>query len=159
MTKPNALREMALVLLEETFQNRDKGGNFYLDRSTGWFPTLEPLTAEDASFCLTPGGSTIAGHTFHTTFYLNLFLNEAKGTPSGKVNWADSWVVKAVDARAWDDLRAKLRAVYLEMNDLLQGTEAWSQDEADAALAGVTHSAYHLGAVRQFLTVLRGPSI
>lgn len=157
MTQPEAtMRSFALALLEEVFEQRAKGGNYILDSGTGWFHTLDALPAEDASRRLVEGGSTVAGHTFHTTFYLNLNLRDSRGEDVGKVDWAASWAVSNVDAAAWDGLRADLRAAYQEVTALLGRAERWGQAEADLAMCAVTHSAYHLGAVRQFLTVLRG---
>lgn len=152
---PHTMRTFALALLEEVFEQRAKGGNYILDSGTGWFHTLDALSAEDASHRLIDGGSTVAGHTFHTTFYLNLNLRYTRGEDVGKVDWAESWVVSGVDGPAWDALRADLRTAYQEVAKLLGDAERWGEEEADLAMCAVTHSAYHLGAVRQFLTVLR----
>src|SRR5690606_37257443 len=48
-----------------------------------------------------------------------------------------------------------LRDAYDEVVTLLEGAEEWGEEHVDVALAALAHSAYHLGAVRQFLTVLR----
>lgn len=155
MATKDPVWETALALLEETFPSRDKGGNTYLDRRTGWFPALAGLSHEDASLAIVPGGTTVASHVFHTVFYLDVITTELKGGELGKVDWSRSWVVKAVDAREWDDLRRHLRDAYEELVTLLEGAEEWGEGHSDVALAALAHSAYHLGAVRQFLTVLR----
>lgn len=146
---------MAFILLEETFESRDKGGNYYLDKRTGWFPTLDALSAEEASFALVPGGSTIAAHTFHTDFYIRANLRELKGEPQTRIDWDASWRLKVVDDAGWEDLRGRLRNAYEETVRLLEGAEEWGENQVDVAMATITHSAYHLGAVRQFLTALR----
>jgi hypothetical protein len=154
-----SLKETAFVMLEETFPSRDKGGNVYLDRCTGWFPSLEGLSAEDASVPIVPGGTTIAAHTFHTVFYLDVVMAELKGRSLGRVDWKESWVVSKVDAPAWDDLRRRLREAYEEVVALLEADADWGQAHVEVVMAAVTHSAYHLGAVRQFHTVLRAREV
>jgi len=155
MGQVSAIRGTALTQLEETFPSRDKGGNYYLDGRTGWFPSLEGLSAADASLAIVPGGTTIASHVFHAVFYLDVVSAGLKGGEPGKVDWSRSWVVKAVSADEWDELRRHLRDAYEEVVTLLEGAEEWGEEHVDVALAALAHSAYHLGAVRQFLTVLR----
>ncbi len=150
------LKETAFLMLEETFPSRDKGGNVYLDRRTGWFPTLEGLSAQDASRTLVPGGTTIAAHVYHTAFYLDVFMSELRGQELDSVDWAQSWVVRTVDDAAWDDLRRRLREMYEEVVELLEADDDWGQAHVYLVMAAVTHSAYHLGAVRQFLTAVEG---
>src|SRR5690606_19355070 len=146
---------MAFILLEETFESRDKGGNVYLDKRTGWFPTLEPLSAKDASFALVPGGSTIAAHTHHTTYYLRVVTRELRGEASNKVDWEATWTQKVVDEAGWEERRGRLKEAYEETVRLLGASDDWGTNEVDVAMATVTHSAFHLGAVRQFLTALK----
>lgn len=155
MTRTDHFKELAFILLEETFESRDKGGNYYLDKQTGWFPTLDALSAAEASFALVPGGSTIAAHTFHTDFYIQANLRELRGEPQTRIDWDSSWRLKVVDDAAWDDLRRRLRTTYEETLGLLEGATQWGESQVDVATATITHSAYHLGAVRQFLTALR----
>ncbi|HLV12232.1 MAG TPA: DinB family protein [Trueperaceae bacterium] len=154
MTLEAKQRETALVLLEETFESRDKGGNYYLDERTGWFPTLDGVSAADASLALVPGGTTIAGHTFHTAFYLRVVTRDLRGEPGGRVDWAQSWTVKAVDDAGWEDVRRGLRDAHAETVALLARAQAWGEEEHEVALAALSHSAYHLGAVRQFMTMV-----
>lgn len=155
MAQLEALKEMAFILLEETFESRDKGGNVYLDKRTGWFPTLESLSAQDASFALVPGGSTIAAHTHHTTYYLRAVTRDLRGEAQSKLDWEATWRDKVVDESGWDELRAKLKDAYEETVRLLEASDDWGTVEIDVAMAAVTHSSFHLGAVRQFLTALK----
>lgn len=154
MPTNKAFRKMTMLLLEETFVGSDKGGNVYLDTGTGWAPTLARLSAEQASRTLRPNGTTAAGHVFHTIFYLKLLLKEVRGEAVGKVDWADSWVMHAVDEDSWAALKAELQAGYEELANRLDAAATWAEAETEAAMAVIAHSAYHLGAVRQFLTVV-----
>lgn len=155
MTPNDTVRETALLLLEETFPSRDKGGNVYVDKRTGWFPTLEGLTAEEASLSIVPGGTTVASHVFHSVFYLDVVTTELKGGELGKVDWSRSWVVTVVRDEEWEELKRHLRDAYEEVMTLLEGAEEWGPGHVEVAFAALAHSAYHLGAVRQFLTLAR----
>lgn len=145
--------EVYLVLLEESFVGSDKGGNYYLDTGTGWFPSLSRVTAEAASRPLTPGGTTIAGHVFHTIFYLKVMLDVLQRKPQSRIDWRESWVVSVVEEAPWEELRSGLRDVYDELDRSLRSVESWGEVETEVASCSIAHSAYHLGAVRQFLTV------
>lgn len=153
MANGGGASELYLVLLEESFVGSDKGGNYYLDTGTGWFPTLAKVSAEAASRSLTPGGTTIAAHVFHTTFYLNVMIDILLGKPEVRIDWRQSWVVSSVEEARWEELRSGLRGAYDELVRLLRSAEAWGEGETEVAMCCITHSAYHLGAVRQFLTV------
>lgn len=155
MSTSKAFRDTTMLLLEETFIGSDKGGNVYLDTGTGWQPTLAQLSAVDASTRLTPSGTTPAGHVFHTIFYMDVVMAELYGKQVGRIDWRESWVVGQVDEGRWADLKNELIAKYEELVAQLEGAGAWGDAETEVPMAVMTHSAYHLGAVRQFLTVTR----
>lgn len=146
---------MTMLLLEETFVGSDKGGNVYLDTGTGWLPTLARLSAVEASTRLTPAGTTPAGHVYHTIFYMDVLMTELLGREIGRVDWRDSWVVSQVDEGKWSDLKADLMAKYEELVAMLEASAEWGTAETEVPMAIIAHSAYHLGAVRQFLTVVK----
>ncbi len=146
---------MTMLLLEETFVGSDKGGNVYLDTGTGWQPTLARLSAVEASTRLTPAGTTPAGHVYHTIFYMDVSMTELLGREIGRVDWRDSWVVSQVDEGKWSDLKADLMTKYEELVAMLEASVEWGTAETEVPMAIITHSAYHLGAVRQFLTVVK----
>ncbi len=60
-----------------------------------------------------------------------------------------------MDEARWEELKSGLRDAYYELVRVLRSAEAWGETEIEAAMGAIAHSAYHLGAVRQFLTVAR----
>ncbi len=142
-------------LLEETFASPQRpGGSAYLDQRTGWYPTLESISAEQASTSLVPGGTTIAGHVDHARFHLETSLRYMAGSDE-RVDWAESWRVREVDEAAW----AEVRSAFVETAERVQRSllelTSWSDREVGGAFAVIAHCAYHLGAVRQILQVTR----
>lgn len=156
--RPEDFTSNLFILLEETFESPPRDGNAYLDRRTGWFHTLASLSAETASQPVTPGGTSVAAQVAHTTFYLGALEGYMTGRLTGKVNWEASWRVQRVDEAGWRALKGELEAAYTRVKTLLKETRTWDDDRVGDALAILTHSAYHLGAVRQIARVVQTSS-
>jgi hypothetical protein len=61
-----------------------------------------------------------------------------------------------VDAEQWQAIQAELRDSYVRTQDLLKTTADWpSEREIGGAIAMITHTAYHLGEIRQAMCVLK----
>ena len=147
----DALHRNLAFLLEETFASPARpGGNAYLDRQSGWEPTLASLSAEAASRPARPGGTTIAGHVEHARLYLETLLRFADGRPE-RVDWDATWAVREVTPVAWEALKASFEETSARVVRAFEDRDAWDDDAVGAALAVLAHSAYHLGAVRQRL--------
>ncbi len=160
MTKAVPTAELAkeiLYLLTETFESSIKDGNAYLDKGTGIFMTLNAVNAEDASKPAFPGATTLVAQTEHVRFYLVALEGFLNGTHV-HVDWDESWTLKTVTPQAWDTLRADLHKTYTHTAELIEGFELWNEDELGDALAMLTHSAYHLGAIRQLVKALGSAS-
>lgn len=139
------------TLIKETFEGPPAGkSSAYLDQNCGLFQTLDGLSAEDASRAVAPGGATVAGHCEHVRFYLDVLMRYMQGR-MGKVDWKESWLVSAVDAARWDELRDELRRAYALLDTSLRSAEQWGERGVGGAMAILAHTAYHLGAVRQIL--------
>lgn len=68
-------------------------------------------------------------------------------------NLADGWGVTPTE---WDELRGQLKQTYDRVMVWLRGLDDWNGDtEVGGAMAMVVHTAYHLGAIRQALRVLK----
>lgn len=136
-----------LVVFRETFEGSPEGQpSAYLDRGIGIFPTLEKLSAEDASREF--HGTTIAGQTEHAKFYLDRMVEFIKGRTE-TVNWEQSWLIEDVNDAEWDALRSAVRKSYEGVLHGFAGVETWDQDNIGDAIAIIAHTAYHLGAIRQ----------
>ena len=153
-TVPTAdLVQEILYLFTETFESPVKDGNAYLDKGTGIFMTLDTVSAEDASKPAFPGVTTLAAQTEHLRFYLVALKGFITG-PHTSVDWEESWKRKTVTLEEWDTLRTDLHQTYIYTTELLKSFNRWDEDELGGALAILTHSAYHLGAIRQLVKAL-----
>ena len=153
-TVPTAdLVQEILYLLTETFESPIKDGNTYLDKGTGVFMTLGTISAEDASKPAFPGATTLAAQTEHLRFYLVALEGFVTGAHTS-VDWEESWKLKTVTPEEWEKLRADLRETYVHTTELIEKFDLWDEDELGGALAILTHSAYHLGAIRQLVKAL-----
>jgi hypothetical protein len=141
------IRASLLTLLDETFE---KGSVAYLDRGGSLFETLGEINADTASRAVSPSRGSIAAHTGHLAFYLDVIQRSMRGEAIGEVDWKESWRVQRVTAKEWEDLKGRLRQTYKGVLAAVKGQDAWDrpQDVTDS-LAILAHSAYHLGAIRQ----------
>ncbi|HEY8226808.1 MAG TPA: hypothetical protein VIG25_16120 [Pyrinomonadaceae bacterium] len=142
-------------LLKETFEGPEPTGpSAFLEKGTGLFQTLDDIPAEIASAQARAEGSTIAAHSEHIRFYIDVHHNLLLGARD-KINWDDSWRIKAVKAAQWDTLRQDLRRAYAIIKEQLRRANSWGEDEISVALAIIAHTAYHLGAIRQILLTVQ----
>lgn len=142
-------------LLKETFEGPPpETGSAFLDKQAGLFQTLEQLTAEEASIPVRSGASTIAAHCEHLRFYAMALYEFMRGA-TGKVDWDKSWLVQTVSPAEWDDLKENIRRVYTTLTQHLRSVEKWNEDEVGDAMAILTHTAYHLGAIRQLVKAVK----
>ena len=140
-----------LQLLTETFEGPPTTGpSVFLEKGTALFQTLDNISAETASAQSRVGGSTIAAHTEHVRFYVDVHYKLLLGARD-KIDWDESWRIKTVKARDWDSLREGLKRSYSTVTDHLRKVNSWGDDEVSIALAIIAHTAYHLGAIRQIL--------
>lgn len=141
--------ETAAYLLRETFEGSPEGASSaYLDRGVGVFPTLEKLSAEQAS--KDNFGTTIAAQIEHAKFYLDRMCEFINGRTEN-VNWEDSWLIETVNETEWDALRQSVRRSYENTLRCLASVQDWSEDRVGEAMAMVAHTAYHLGSIRQIV--------
>ena len=149
------LRNVLQELFAEAYTGPNGPHTWFIDNrpDSGILGTLGGVSAEDASRP-SPTGSTIAGHAEHLRWSLaltNAYVRGENPTPS----WAESWTVRAVDAEAWEELRADLRREYEEVLAALGRQEDVSDPQTLTGILALTpHAAYHLGSVRQMVSAL-----
>ncbi len=147
------------ALLRETFEGVETDfGTMYLDRETSLFSTLEAVEADVASRAISDDGTTIAGHCEHLRFYID-FLNNYLSEKFEIVDWKESWSVTKVNKKEWNALRGKLHKAYQTVIDTFDEVEVWTDHKISGALGILTHTAYHLSAIRQMLKVIKDNSI
>jgi hypothetical protein len=156
MSKQFALEQFTKELfecLEETFE---KTHGIYLDRNTSLFETLEAVSALDASRASGKNCPTVAAQVEHVCFYLDVLNDVIRSEQIVKVDWREIWQrVGAVTPEVWDDLRRRLRESYERVLETLKSYDKWEGEYGIAgALAILTHTAYHLGGIRQSLCAI-----
>ncbi len=139
-------------LLDETFEHVH---GYYLDKGTSFFETLETVSAEEASRPVTSTSASIAAKVEHVRFYLQVLGDGLEKKTTGKINWQESWQLQEVTPEEWESLKQQLRTAYQRILTLLKGFETWEGDDICDAIAIVVHTAYHLGAIRQALSVVK----
>lgn len=142
------------ALFKETFESTNTAfGTMYLDQDTGFFATLEKVDAEKASRFVSEGSTTIAAHCEHTRFYLD-FLNNYLKEDYKMSDWKDSWLIKTVTEAEWTALCGQLHKAYQNVSDTFEEIEIWNDFKISGAMGILTHTAYHLSAIRQIMKVV-----
>jgi len=141
--------ESVAYLLRETFEGSPEGQpSAYLDRGVGFFTTLADLSAQQASKEF--GDTTIAAQTEHAKFYLDRLCEFLDGR-NERVNWEDSWLIETVNDDEWSALQTSMRKAYEGALKCLASVDSWDTTKAGMAIGLISHSAYHLGAIRQIV--------
>jgi len=143
--------------LDETF-NEHHG--VYLDKGTSLFETLKTVSAAEASRRAGANCATIAAQVEHVRFYLDVLNDVMQNRAVGKVDWREIWNrVATVTDDEWHSLLERLEKSYKQVMDTIR-TYDYSKGEygISGSLAILTHTAYHLGGIRQALCAIRSNS-
>lgn len=152
-----------LALFDEGYRGAAGAGTWYVDNDPecGLLGTLAGLSAAAASRPLAPGDPlTAASHADHVRFSLSLANRASRGeNPYPTADWAASWAVRSVTEEEWAGLAAALES---EIRDLRRFIETGKPLEDEMFATGifglVAHTAWHLGALRQALGLIRAPA-
>ncbi|ACO47954.1 DinB family protein [Deinococcus deserti] len=144
-------------LLRETFEGTGGQGSHYIDgRGHGSvFETLDDLDHELASTPLKPDGATIAAHTEHIRYYIHILRRFIAQEEDVRPDWPGSWETRTVTPEEWSDLKRAIRDEYAAAMTHLHQIEVWDDEPIGGFLSILTHSAYHLGAIRLLAVTLR----
>lgn len=148
------ISENLIEALDETFRAHH---GIYLDKNTSIFDTLAGITAEEASRPVGGKCATLAAQVRHVRFYIEVHLGHLTGDPISNIDWDEIWETTGpVDETEWALIVAELSAEYDHFLSALKAVDDWTANDAIAvAVAVTTHSAYHLGEIRQALCTLR----
>ena len=143
-----------LSLLTETFESVQ---GIYLDRGTSLSETLAEITAEQASIPVGNKCATIAAQVTHVCFYLDVLYRYIKTGQNEPVDWGEIWrTVSEVTPEEWNALQERLRQTYERTKETVQSYDRWDMENSlGGAMAIVTHTAYHLGEIRQATCTLK----
>ena len=146
-------RKGYLVVLATTVE---QSRGYYLDPAASLFEVLASVSAEEASRPVGGKGATLSAQVNHLRFYIDVRNEEIRTGESREVDWASSWQVGAVTAEEWQALLIAFRAAYEEQRAFILQLERWDEWAIGDAFALLGHCAYHLGEIRQGLSLLRG---
>lgn len=155
-TLPSALA----TLLRELTDGTPPAGGYMLNRGDrGLVRALEQVSALDAS-AVHDGGSSIAAHVDHCTYYFSLMNRWASGEPNPwrNANWRESWTRTSVTADEWAARRQAFERETRRWLETISRPRDVTPQELTGMIASIVHLAYHLGALRQMDRRLRGPS-
>ncbi|MGE5464913.1 MAG: hypothetical protein ACM3PS_16235 [Syntrophothermus sp.] len=153
MIKAEDFLNNMFALLDEVFENHH---GVFLDKNTSLFPTLETVTAAEASIPVGGKCATLAAQVAHVIFYLEVLERYVVHHDTSQVDWGEVWrTVKEVTPAEWDEYRQKLRDTYGRIETMLRSNEVWNDDSIGGAMAIIVHTAYHLGEIRQALCTLK----
>ena len=93
---------------------------------------------------------TFEGSPDSGSAYLDRLCEFMKGRTE-KVNWEDSWLIETVNETEWNYLRVAVRKSYENTLLTFAEIEDWNEDTLGEAIGIVSHTAYHLGAIRQMM--------
>jgi hypothetical protein len=157
------LGAMLLTLMDEAYEGpADPRMTWFADneKDSGLLGTLERLSATEASRPFRDGErASAATHAGHIRFALNLANRALRGENAHEnAAWKDSWRSSAVDDDAWKALLAGLHAEYAGIREAIAQGLPWANDMNMTGLFGqLAHGAWHLGAIRQGLGLIRLP--
>ncbi len=153
--------ESLLTLFDEGYVGpADSKGTWFVDNEPdcGFLGTVEKLSAKDASRGF--GEFSVAAHANHLRYSLELANRAFRGeNPYASADWKGSWNIREVDEGEWKKLKASLRREYEDFRSAIAAGIKWDDPLfLTGTLGQLAHGAWHLGAVRQLLSALKGLS-
>jgi hypothetical protein len=148
------LKETIFECLDETFKEVH---GVYLDKGCSLFPTLESVSAQEASRSVSPDSATLAAQVEHVRFYLDVLNDIMRDREIVKVDWKEIWrTISQVTPEEWEQQKESLRQSHERIMATLKSFDTWDGEyEIAGALSILSHTAYHLGGLRQALSAIR----
>ncbi|HEX6217222.1 MAG TPA: hypothetical protein VFZ38_20455 [Vicinamibacterales bacterium] len=135
-----------------------KGGFMLNVGDRGLLRSLERLSAADAS-APTRTGSSIASHVAHVAYGLSLMNRWSRGeNPFGSADWSAAWKKATLSEPEWEALRIQLRDEGAKWLVVLRTPREVQGIELSGMIGSIAHLAYHMGAIRQINSSVRGPA-
>jgi len=147
------------TLFSELVEGAPSSGAYMLNAGDeGLLRSLDKLSAMAAS-SPTATGSSVAAHVDHVRYGLSLMNRWSEGqNPFTDADWSASWKKTAVSDDEWRKLRMDLRAEATQWLNVLRTPRDVREVELNGIIGSIAHIGYHLGAVRQINSSLRGPT-
>lgn len=155
----NLFANALATLFGELVYGAPTSGGYMLNAGdVGMLRSLDTLSATAAS-AQTATGSSIAAHVDHVRYGLSLMNRWGAGeNPFRDADWSVSWKRSTVSDHEWDTLRRDLQAETTSWLEALRTPREVQEIELNGMIGSIAHLAYHLGAIRQINSSLRGPA-
>ena len=146
----------------ETFEGEVRPGWCWITDGppdTAVFGTIQKLSPDEAFAAPVPGARSAAAHVAHLRFALDLTTERLRGG-NPQADWKSSFDVTDKSAAGWESLKRDLRRAYdtllaaFERNKDLPPQD-WLPIHLVGLAAITAHNAYHLGAIRQIVRVVK----
>ena len=146
------------TLMSELVEGTPPTGGYMLNKGDeGLLRALDRLSAEEASQIIN-GGSSIAAHVDHVTYYISLMNRWSDGEkPWRTADWSASWRKATVTEESWAELRRSLANEMRKWMTVLREPRDVEAVELTGMVASIAHLAYHMGAMRQMDRKVGGP--
>ena len=146
------------TLMSELVEGTPPTGGYMLNKGdVGLLRALDRLSAEEASQIIN-GGSSIAAHVDHVTYYISLMNRWSDGEkPWRTADWSASWRKATVTEESWAELRRSLANEMRKWMTVLREPRDVEAVELTGMVASIAHLAYHMGAMRQMDRKVGGP--
>lgn len=157
----DVLGTMLAGLLEEGYDEpADPRMTWFADNEAGcgFLGTLSRLDAATASRPFRDGErASAATHAGHLLYSLQLANRSLRGEKAYETaDWKRSWSYDVVDDAAWKALLGSLRAEYEALQAAVKAGLPWTDPMSTKGIFGqLAHGAWHLGAIRQGLGLIR----
>lgn len=148
------ITEQLLGVLREAFEGAAQF-SYFTDSGpeAGLSGALAALQADEASRPV--AGSSIAAHVHHVTFGLDVAAAWINGDRQPR-DWNQSWSITTVTDSEWSRLQQKMQANLEVLRMAIAAHSMSSIESFGGALGAIAHVAYHLGAIKQKIALLRG---
>lgn len=151
------INDVIVEFLEEVYDGPRHQHTWFITTApnTGLLGTINGINAEEASTPIIEKGTTIAAHVEHLRWSLHVANSFVRGE-NPVMNWSESWQVRHVSSGEWALLVQELmREFNLLIQSLSSGIRWASDEQLREILALIPHAAYHLGAVRQMILIVK----
>src|SRR5215216_2062036 len=105
--------------MEETFEAKHHG--IFLDKNTSLFPTLETISAEEASIPVGGKCASLAAQVAHVTFYLEVLERYVVYNDQSRADWGLIWrTVEKVTPEEWEEYKCQLKNTYRRIEKMFR---------------------------------------
>ena len=145
----STFRSAFKTILAEVF---DESHGFIFDKGEQLLPTLEGISAAEASERVSSQTASLAAQVNHLAVYIEAI---AQG-PGAQVDWAASWTdVTTVTDDAWAALIERVKGDLAQVRAFVDRFDDWDENYIGGAIALIGHTTYHLGEIRTSIGVIR----